>query len=62
MAGVGRPATPPELKKNTVYVRLDNQELAMLDKEAKKMFATRSGVLRRALYELIERENKHDNG
>lgn len=56
MAGIGRPKTPPEFRKNMVYVRLDNKELSLLDQEAKKMFSTRSGVLRKALYELMQRE------
>ena len=52
----GRPRLPEEAKNKMVYARLNPSEMVVLDKLCRKLFLTRSGVLRKALYDIAEKE------
>ena len=52
----GRPKLPEEAKNRMVYARLNPSEMVMLDKLCLKLFVTRSGLLRKALYDTAEKE------
>jgi hypothetical protein len=52
----GRPRLSEEAKNRMVYARLNSSEIVVLDKLCRKLFVTRSGLLRKALYDIAEKE------
>lgn len=54
----GRPKVPEEMKCRMVYARLNPQEIELLDRLCRRLFITRSGLLRKAFYDLADKEIK----
>ena len=58
--GIGRPFSGDERKATTIRLRMEPQEVAELDRIAKLMQTTRSGVIREGL-KLIQEKVSKDN-
>lgn len=52
----GRPRIEDANKNRMVYARLNPAEMDVLDKLCRKYFVSRSGLLRKAMYELADRD------